>query len=153
MERIEIMKSEYSDYFENIKASNTIFLYSKEFSKELWSNYFDENSKSYFSLDDENWLIKSNEFELGEWIDYFNDDNSELVKKHLQKSIDWELDDEVLFFISSLLSIQTTWEIFLNSWVSFLECDDDCPILINKSNKQKEAIIFKPIGSFSFFKN
>lgn len=150
MERVEIMKTDFSDCFENTKQSEKVFLNNKETSIALWSKYIDENSKSYFTLDDNHWIITSSEVELGVWLEDYNDDNLTPIKNILQHNINWELNDTVLFFISRLTVLETTWDSFLNLWINFIECDDDCPIVINKNNIKKEAIVFKPIGSVSF---
>jgi Protein of unknown function (DUF2947) len=103
-------------------------------------------------LENDSWIISSQEIGLATWIDAYNEDDSIPVKQVFELRINWKLSDSILFFISRLLVIETTWEIFMKNWTSFLECDDDCPLIINRSIHRKEAIIFKPIGNISYIK-
>jgi len=151
MEKKDILKSDFSEEFVN-QIEGSAFLYSRKTSSDYWDKYIDKKSSSYFSLLDNNWIVESKKNNLGFWIEDYNNDNSEQVQKLLLDKIPWKLEDTIIYCISRFLIIESTWENFTKLWMNFIECDDDCPIIINL-NVKGNAIVFNPIGSISFIES
>lgn len=146
MRKEPIIKTAFSDEFGDFQTDN-IFLLSKEESNKVWSKYIDVKASSYYKLDDNNWVIRSNRQIIGKWIEDFNQDRIENVGSILNESFFWKDDDIVWFCISKALIIETSWHKFKKKWINFIQCEDDCPIIIN-SNIKRCALIFSPIGDF-----
>lgn len=145
--RVPIAKSDYSEEFIDIE-SESLLLLTKNDALDIWTSYIDEHAASYFQLQDENWVIQGRQENLGRWLEAYNDENSSIVENKLNEVIPWENESIVWFCISKALIIETSWKEFKKLWIHFLECEDDCPIIISK-NKKGYAILFKPIGDFT----
>lgn len=144
MSKEAIFKTTFSDEFDNLNVDD-VFLLSKEESASVWSKYIDKKASSYFKLEDNNWLITSKRLVIGNWLEDFNRNRTENVRDILSNNLSWNKEDIVWFCISRALIIEAPWEKFRNHWICFLQCEDDCPILINR-NSVGSALIFRPIG-------
>lgn len=144
--KTSIIKSCFSEAFKSV-LSNEIYLLSKDLSRNIWTQNIDNKAICYFKIPDDNWLVTSNSIVLGNWIDDYNCDYSVKVHNLLCDSFEWNNKDVVWFCINIEIVIESSWLDFKKYWLSFLECEDDCPIVINSNNK-KGALIFTPLGSF-----
>jgi hypothetical protein len=140
-----IAESEYSEAFEG-KDSDGIVLLTKNNALKVWQNHIDAKATSFFSLPNDNWIIKSNHVVIGQWLSDFNNNKGQDVEARLHASVSWNNNDRVWFCISKFLVIEAFWYDFKRLWMNFLECEDDCPILLN-SKKANCAILFFPIGN------
>lgn len=144
--KTSIIKSCFSEAFKSV-LSNDIYLLSKDLSKNIWTQNIDFKANCYFNISDDNWLVTSNSMVLGNWIEDYNCDYSVNIHNLLCDSFEWNNKDVVWFCINIEIVIESSWLDFKKYWLSFLECEDDCPIVINSNNK-KGALIFTPIGDF-----
>ena len=151
MESQKIDFSIYKDEFEATTSDKT-YLLSKTKSSEIWDKFIDNEAKSYFQLNNQNWIIKSKNTVLGKWLEDFNKGDRESVKNVLDKKLYWENEDVVYYCISKYLIIESSWYEFKELWMSFLACEDDCPILINKM-KPDLALIFNSLGDIIYIEN
>jgi hypothetical protein len=120
-------------------------------SEKIWDLHIKSKHPSYFKLEDTNWLIEANQVSVEFWFDDFNNNCSQRIHSLLDENIDWNSSDVVYYTLSKYLIYKTTWNLFKANWIKFLECEDDCPILINESSKS-EAIIFTPLGELRYLK-
>jgi len=141
---IPVLSTEFSEYFESIGECE-IYLLSKNDAELYWRSVFKDLSKSYFSMSDDNWFIKSDFLKIGAWIDAYNATSNTELLDILTKRIFFKDDDIVRFCISSSCILQTTWRCFNLYWSSFLAIDDDCPIVLSVK-KIDSSILFVPIG-------
>jgi hypothetical protein len=144
-EKITIHNSQFSEEFLGIDDID-IYLFAREESQQIWNKYIDGKSSSFFSLPDSNWLIIKNNINIGNWIEDYNNDIVENVQDIFNKKIDWADSDIVWYCISKCFILETSWFNFKKYWMSFIECEDDCPILLNESRFQ-QAVLFQPIGN------
>jgi len=141
---IPVSSTEFSEYFENIGECE-IYHLSKNDAELYWRSVFKDSSKSYFSMSDDNWFIKSDFLKIGEWIDAYNATSNIVLSDILTKRIFFKDDDIVRFCISSSCIFQTTWKYFNLYWSKFLAIDDDCSIVLSVKNTDS-SILFAPIG-------
>ena len=142
---IPIMISDFSEEFEGVDSEGIVLL-TKEQASQVWQKYIDEKATSYFRLPDDNWIIKSEQVIIGEWLSDFNKNRSQETKAKLDSSILWSDNNTVWFCISKALVIETSWYDFKRLWMNFLECEDDGPILLN-SKEVNCALLFFSIGN------
>lgn len=141
-----VKKTFYSEYFEEV-ISNVVFLLDKESAKKAWEKNVGIGSESYFDLPDDSWLIEGQKIEIGRWMEAYNTDDILLVKKLLASHVGWQDETVVNFFVNNEIVFITKWKDFLQYWDSFIAIEDDCPIVIpDILNKNRKAIIFRPIG-------
>lgn len=149
--RISVQKSQYSEEFDgeyNIEVS----VLSKEEAILVWNMYIDSKAASFFNLPDNNWIIASSRYSLGDWLKEFNSSKNDNVKSALSSEVQWNDGDIIWYCISKFLVLESTWKTFKDNWINFLSCEDDCPIIINK-NCCGTAILFRPIGDFIKIRN
>lgn len=144
-QRTIISRSRFANEFSDARV-NTIYQLSNRESQLIWDAYIHKNASSFFKLPDTCWVISSSRVSLGQWLDDFNAEKHERVKRLLEESISWTNKDIIWFCINRNVIIEAQWEEFKMSWINFLYCSDDCPIVINSSGSHC-AVIFKPIGS------
>lgn len=141
---IPISSTEFSEYFDDI-GNCKIYRLSQNDAELYWHSIFMDNSRSYFSLSDDNWFIRSNSHKIGEWINAYNSNSNIALSEILTKEISWQDDNIIRFCISSSCIFQTTWQCFNLHWSDFLAIDDDCPIVFSTTDTDS-SICFRPIG-------
>jgi len=141
---IPINQSVFSDEFESVNLENT-FLLSKIDAKNMWENYIDKNSRPFHLLDDLHWLYSGHSNDIGNWIDAYNNDDYRSVSAILDSFMNWQDEEELLFFMSRFFVIRTTWKDFKSGWINFLMSEDDSPVLLNEK-KLKKVLVFTPLG-------
>lgn len=139
-----IANSQFAEEFEGVETEKVLFL-DRPLAEETWGQYVDPIAKSYFKLPDDNWLVTGTTKSLAHWQEDYNQDKWEKIQGVLDVELDWEDEDRVYFLISRLLVLESNWATFKRYWINFLECDDDCPIVINE-RRTESALIFRPIG-------
>ncbi|PJJ58737.1 DUF2947 family protein [Hymenobacter chitinivorans] len=144
MSIVPVCHSVFAEAFRGIDSKG-IFLLDKEDAFEIWKTHIDDEANSYFQLSDKNWLVSSKPKVIGDWLQAFNDSNNTGFEEVSDCSTTWSETDTIFFCISKHFVIQSTWQSFKKHWRYFIECDDDCPIVINSVN-QNCAILFYPIG-------
>lgn len=135
----------FAEYFQGV--TEDIFLLPENESIMKWWQLIDENSSSYFDLNDNNWIISSKKIKVGLWMDPFNSNTPKDIEMLLQNSFKWDLDSQVFFCINRTCILEATWKGFTKNWIMFLQLEDDCPIILNPSNKNS-ALIVSPVGFF-----
>jgi len=150
MARIPILNSTISEIFQGLISNCKIYLLTNKEAKEIWKEYIDKSATSYFNLEDKSWLVKDEKHNLGDWIKAYNSGQYIEITKVLDK-IGWKDEDDVCFCLSEVLCVKSCWVDFRLNWDKFIEIDDDCPIIINKSHRC-EAIIFTPLGDINLIK-
>ncbi len=146
MAKVSIMNSDLSQIFQGADSVNNVYLLTNKEAEEIWKEYIDKTASSYFHLNDNSWLVKNEYNEIGEWLKYYNSGEYNKVGEILKGSYDWKFEDRIYFCFSKVICIESKWGQFIINWDKFLEIDDDCPIVINKSPKNNEALIFTPLG-------
>lgn len=144
-QNIMISESVFSEEFQDVDSQGIVLL-AKDDALSTWQKYIDENAASYFGLSDDNWLIKSSQTILGQWIKASNDNYIQEVAKLLNSATSWDDEDSIWFCISKYLIVETPWGVFKKTWITFLECEDDCPIILNRRSNGC-ALIFSSIGN------
>jgi hypothetical protein len=144
-EKEAIENTLYKVCFESIPY-NSIFLLSEVEASNLWSEYISINSRSYFDLHDNCWVIKSKQIVVGDWLTYYNTDDNDSLTILLKKIFNWADEELIRFFANRNCVIETNWKYFLKYWDCFLAVNDDCPIVIPNDSRFTEAILFKPNG-------
>jgi hypothetical protein len=144
---VPIVASDFSEEFED-SDSEGIVLLTKDNALKVWQEHVDQKAPSYYRLPDDNWIVKSNQVVIGQWLPDFNNNESQGVEARLNSSVAWNDSDIIWFCISRALIIEASWYDFKRLWMNFLECEDDCPILLN-SKKVGCALLFFPMGSIT----
>ncbi len=139
-----IEDSSFAEEFEGVEPG-LVLSHDRPLAAETWGKYIDPEAKSYFKLPNDNWLVSGTTKSLGRWQEDYNHDKWEKIKDILEAELDWKDEDKVWFMMSRVLVLESNWKTFKRFWINFLECDDDCPIVINE-RKPKSALIFRPIG-------
>ncbi len=140
-----VLDTNYGDFFDDV-STNTVFMFSNEFSEHMWSRDIHQGSSSYFQLPDDNWIVTGKSQSIGHWIEPYNNGDNATVERLLRKNIDWPDDTVINFFARRKTVFQTKWRDFLCFWDDFLAIEDDCPILIPEGGSGKEALLFRAIG-------
>jgi hypothetical protein len=142
-------------YFENEYCYPTLTDYDKpeikafasNYCSELWSKYISESKKHLMLINNsEEWKIKNEIKKEYNWQKDWNDTNIGAFNENVKPLIDWEEDDEVMFFWNKYSGIESKWNIICKYWISFLY-DDESNIIINP--KSKKVIILSTNGSLS----
>jgi hypothetical protein len=145
MEKKKITNTDYSFCFEDVDMQST-FLLPKEVANNVWAKKVDGSSSSYFTLNDDSWIVKAEKQHLGNWLENYSDESNVEVEQILNQALDW-VDSQIVFFcLNKHLAIETKWGEFKHNWRNFLCVDDDCPLIINPE-KNTSIIIFAPIGN------
>lgn len=142
-----VNKTFYKEYFEESNSSEKIYLLSEQEAMEAWANKVSRDSKSYFDLADDNWLVAGEYKKLGEWRTAYDKNQIEWVSNILRAHHNWKDNTTVLFLINRKNVFQLSWHDFLLNWDCFLTIEDDCPVLIPLVNCRKEAILFQHLGA------
>jgi hypothetical protein len=141
---INITKTDFAMYFEGLEGVE-VYLLDKDESKKQWHNCLGVTQESYFKLENDHWLVNTNPTFSESWMEDFNNDIIYNIKTYFDKNINWDEKSLVYFCISKYFVLVATWSFFKKNWISFVECEDDCPLVFSdKSNE--EVILFKPDG-------
>ena len=144
-QRTSILSSMFSDDFAGVRSDN-IYLLSNIESERIWTTYIDKSANSFFRLPDENWLITSKRSIIGEWMENYNASETKRIENLLNSEFPNLQNDSITWFCLNKNSIiESQWIDFKTLWINFLQCEDDCPILLN-SSQLSCAIIFRPVG-------
>jgi DUF2947 family protein len=148
-ELIPIRNTLFAELFD--KSSLDIFLLPGKCATRIWNQFVDDKADSYFRMGDSSWIVKAeNERRIiGEWMKSFNDENILPIETSLKRNINWQPQELVWFCVNKATVMETTWDTFTKKWISFLYCDDDCPIVINR-RYLRECILFTPTGDIYF---
>ena len=146
--KVPVSRTEFIDYFENIDLISNIFLLSQPEANKVWSYYIDPVINDFHKLNDNHWLY-SNNINIGDWIDSYNNNNLQTVSKILKKVTRWPDEKKVYFFLNNDTIFETNWETFLECWDDFLCIDDDGPVLMCEA-LLNICIRFNPIGNMVY---
>jgi hypothetical protein len=142
-------------YFENEYCYQTltdsdkpeIKAFTNNYCSELWNKYISESKKHLMLINHtEQWKIKNEVKKEYNWQKDWNDNNIDAFKENVKPIIDWEEEDEVMFFWNKYTGIESKWGIICKYWISFLY-DDESNIIINP--KSKKVIILSTNGNLS----
>ena len=110
----------------------------------LWREFVSQDAEHPMQLADHAWPghlysspVRAN------WQTDWNDDAATGFAEWLRASLPWPSDASVIFTHSSLRSIETSWEVFVSCWRSFLFADEG-PFLWSLQHPQ--AVGFSPAG-------
>ena len=143
---LPVNKTFYQEYFEESSSSEKIYLLSEKEAIEVWGKEIDWESKCYFDLADDHWLVVGERKSIGEWMTAYHENKVELVANILRSCRNWDNNKTVLFLINRKNIFQLSWYDFLLNWDCFLSIEDDCPVVIPQVNPLKEAILFQHLG-------
>ncbi|KFF16058.1 DUF2947 family protein [Flavobacterium hydatis] len=142
-------------YFENEYCYPTlsdsdkleINAFANNYCSQLWNKYVSESKKHLMLINNpEEWKIKNEIKKEYNWQNDWNETNTEAFSENVKSLIDWEEDDEVMFFWNKYSGIESKWRIICKYWISFLY-DDESNIIINPKNKK--VIILSTNGNLS----
>ncbi len=139
-DKIKIGGSFYADMFDDVDSQH-IFQLSVKHSERIWAAYIDKWAGTYFKLPGDNWLIKSEEYRIGEWVDDFNRRFSAGIRDTLAEAVAWADEDAVWFCANRSTIFECSWRNFRFNWINFLYCHDDAPIIVN-AKYESCAIVF-----------
>jgi hypothetical protein len=142
-------------YFENEYCYPTLTDFDKpeiqaftnNYCSQLWNKYISESQKHLMLINNpDQWKIKNEIKKEYNWQNDWNETNTEAFNEIVKPLIDWEEDDEVMFFWNKYSGIESKWGIICKYWISFLY-DDESNIIINP--KSKKVIILSTNGNLS----
>lgn len=142
-------------YFENEYCYPTLTDFDKpeikaftnNYCSQLWNKYISESQKHLMLINNpDQWKIKNEIKKEYNWQNDWNETNTEAFNENVKPLIDWEEDDEVMFFWNKYSGIESKWGIICKYWISFLY-DDESNIIINLKNKK--VIILSTNGNLS----
>lgn len=139
-----VNQSDISEFFDAPKMDD-VFLLSQNDSSRVFSMFVDPKAKSYWDLDNQNWIVSGDRSDIADWITPYNKDNNALLSDFLREHLKWDDNDTIYFISKRSLVVESSWKSFLLSWDSFLALEDDCPIIVSP-NRKGIALLFKPIG-------
>ncbi|WP_409415847.1 DUF2947 family protein [Flavobacterium sp. PS2] len=142
-------------YFENEYCYPTlsdsdkgeIKAFANNYCSQIWDKYISESQKHLMLINNpDQWKIKNEIKKEYNWQNDWNETNTEAFNENVKSLIDWEEDDEVMFFWNKYSGIESKWGIICKYWISFLY-DDESNIIINPKNKK--VIILSTNGNLS----
>ncbi len=116
-------------------------------SEAFWKNIISEKNLSRVQLDQSDWICNLKWKGFIYWLDNYNKGEYKKIEKLLREYLNWNQDLPVYFCCGYSDIIKTTWSIFTQYWMNFVEYEDDGPILL--AEKKREIITITPLGYFN----
>jgi len=140
-------------HFGNLLAENsavltdfhTIRVLTEQCARELWRNSFGD-VKHKAAIPGDNWCSSCAWTTTGEWLEHYNSARSNPVERQLRQLVDWRDEQLVLFFRGPLDCVVSTWQAFVENWLTFFEYDDDGPFIVPVD--REEVLRICPNGTF-----
>jgi transposase-like protein len=145
MDKQNIVETEFAYCFEKERPHNTNLL-SKASSNSLWQEKIDKQFLNYFQLTNDCWVIKTDMLITANWLDSYNNEQSDEIESVLNTINEWHDNHVIYFCINGSTVIESDWKEFKRYWKCFLCAFDDCPIVLNAA-VAGVALIFAPLGS------
>jgi hypothetical protein len=145
MQSIPVRESIFKELFEDI-GDREVTLLGDDEADAVWNFLVENTASSYFDLPDSSWVVLAPRHHLGRWIDAYNSDDRELIKRLLKQSLGWNDRDPVAFMAKKSTILRTNWSTFCDFWDDFLAVEDDCPLLMRMHGISHQALLFRPVG-------
>ncbi|HLP50051.1 MAG TPA: DUF2947 family protein [Chitinophagales bacterium] len=145
MSKQNILESVLGWGFEGGHPQHTFLLSAQEANK-LWAEKIDRHNFHYFKLGDDVWVTQTDTLLTNNWVECYNNEQSEETTNTLSAFEEWHDTDTIYFCRNGSIIIESTWAEFKNYWRCFLSIYDDCPIILNAAVPHV-ALIFSARGA------
>lgn len=139
-----VQQTEFADYFP-AKSNVQAWLLDTEESQIAFQEKFGGKGNCYFQFPDDHWVVKSIHKTVGDWRIFYNTEDESKISNLLKATIEWNLDDHVLYLVKKSFVFQLKWRDFLMHWSAFLMIEDDATF-VTRITPEKVAIMFTAFG-------